>query len=126
MSEWQWIGVEVAHAINDEQLREHGGASGLRSAGLLASALANPKQAHVYTNPDAFDLAASCAFILVRDHPFIDGNKRTAWVLARLFLAMHDKTIRYTDADATIMMLKLAAGETTALEFAAWLRSCHS
>lgn len=126
MNDWQWIGVEVAHAINDEQLREHGGASGLRSSGLLASALANPKQAHAYANPDAFDLAASYAFGMVLKHPFADGNKRTAWVLARLFLAMHDTPIRFADADATIMMLKLAAGDVSVLEFAIWLRSCHS
>ena len=80
---FRWIGESVALAIHDEQLAQHGGGSGIRDAGLLASALAKPQQLAAYGEPDEFDLAAAYAFGVARNHPFIDGNKRTAWVLAR-------------------------------------------
>jgi death-on-curing protein len=122
---WRWIGEAVALAIHDEQLAQHGGGSGIRDAGLLASALAKPQQLATYGEPDIFDLAAAYAFGVARNHPFIDGNKRTAWVLARLFLRLHGQTYRGGDAAAVLTMLQVAAGDIDQNRFAAWLRQ-HS
>ena len=90
---FRWIGEAIALAIHDEQLAQHGGGSGIRDAGLLASVLAKPQQIAAYGEPDVFDLAAAYAFGVARNHPFIDGNKRTAWVLARLFLRLHSAAV---------------------------------
>jgi death-on-curing protein len=122
---FRWIGESVALAIHDEQLAQHGGGSGIRDAGLLASALAKPQQLAAYGEPDEFDLAAAYAFGVARNHPFIDGNKRTAWVLARLFLRLHGYSYRGGDAAAVLTMLNLAAGDIDQDRFAAWLRQ-HS
>lgn len=120
---WEWLSEELALAIHEEQLREHGGGTGVRSDGLLASALARPQQLANYGNPDGYDLAAAYAFGVARNHPFIDGNKRTAWVLTRVFLLMHQIRFKCSEADAVITMLKLAAGDITESDFAQWLRS---
>lgn len=106
-------------------MAQHGGGSGIRDAGLLASALAKPQQLAAYGEPDVFDLAAAYAFGVARNHPFIDGNTRTAWVLARLFLRLHSRSDRGGDAPAVLTMLDLAAGEIDQDRFAAWLRQ-HS
>lgn len=119
---FRWIGEAVALAIHDEQLAQHGGGAGIRDAGLLASALAKPQQRAAYGEPDTFDLAAAYAFGVARNHPFIDGNKRTAWVLARLFLRLHGHSYRGGDAAAVLTMLQVAAGEIDQDRFAAWLR----
>jgi death on curing protein len=124
VSEWRWISAEAATAIHDEQLAEHGGGTGTRDEGGLHSALARPQNLLAYGDPDAAALAAAYAFGVVRNHPFIDGNKRTAWVLTRLFLTKNGVTIRFKRADAVVRMLALAAGEISEDEFADWLRSC--
>jgi death on curing protein len=124
VSEWRWISAEAATAIHDEQLAEHGGGTGTRDEGGLRSALARPQNLLAYGDPDAAALAAAYAFGVVRNHPFIDGNKRTAWVLTRLFLTKNGVTIRFKRADAVVRMLALAAGEISEDEFADWLRSC--
>jgi death on curing protein len=123
---WVWLSEDLAFTIHHEQLREHGGGSGLRSRPLLESALARPQQLAAYGDPDAFDLAAAYAFGLARNHPFVDGNKRTAWVLARTFLLLHNVVIRFEQADATLTMLKLAAGDLSETDFAGWLRAQRS
>ena len=122
---FRWIGEAVAPAIHDEQLAQHGGGSGIRDAGLLASALAKPQQLAAYGDPDVFDRAAAYAFGVARNHPFIDGNKRTAWVLARLCLRQHGYTYRGGDVAAVLTMLQVAAGDIDQDRFAAWLRQ-HS
>lgn len=122
---FRWIGEAIALAIHDEQLAQHGGGSGIRDAGLLASALAKPQQIAAYGEPDGFDLAATYAVGVARNHAFIDGNKRTAWVLARLFLRLHGHTCRGGDAAAVLIMLQAAAGDIDQDRFAAWLRQ-HS
>ena len=122
MTEWVWIDPEVVKAVHDRQLAEHGGPAGVRDAGGLASALARPQNLAAYGQPDAADLAASYAFGIARNHPFVDGNKRTAWVLARLFLARNGINLRFDKEEATRTMLALAAGELTEAEFAEWLR----
>ncbi len=119
---YTWIERVAVLTIHDEQLAEHGGGSGLREAGLLDSALAKPQQLANYGEPSVFDLAAAYAFGVARNHPFIDGNKRTAWVLARLFLELHGFTHVGSDVDAVLTMLKVAAGEIAQDVFAAWLR----
>ena len=124
MSEWRWISPEAAAAIHDEQLAEHGGGRGTRDEGGLSSALARPQNIVAYGEPDAAALAAAYAFGISRNHPFVDGNKRTGWVLARLFLAKHGLELTFREADAVVRMLALAAAEITEDEFALWLREC--
>ncbi|MDX3899892.1 MAG: type II toxin-antitoxin system death-on-curing family toxin [Sphingobium sp.] len=117
-----WIDLSVANAVHDRQLAEHGGGTGVRDAGLLESALARPVNRWAYGDNDICVLAASYAFGLARNHPFVDGNKRTAWVLARLFLAMNGGKLSFAAEDAIAMMLALAAGELSEEETAAWFR----
>lgn len=120
----RWISKPLALAIHDRQLAEHGGGSGVRDDTLLDSALARPQQLHAYGNPppDLADLAASLAFGLARNHPFVDGNKRTAHVCYRVFIALNDGQLTASDEEKYIAMLGLAEGSTTEAEFAAWLR----
>jgi death-on-curing protein len=122
MTGWRWIGEAVVLAIDDEQLAEHGGRSGLRDPGLLQSALARPINRAAYAGGDAFDFAAAYAFGIVRNHPFIDANKRTAFVLALLCLLDHGHELEAAEADKTLTMLRLAEGAMTEEAFAAWLR----
>ncbi len=119
---WHWLTREVLVAVHEEQLAEHGGAVGLRDEGLFESALARPRQLANYAEPDAADLAAAYAFGLVRNHPFIDGNKRTAYVAAELFLALNGYDMTASDESATLTTLALAASDIDEAAFAAWLR----
>jgi death-on-curing protein len=122
MSEWIWLRLDVIEALHDRQLAEHGGPSGVRDPGALESALARPLNLAAYGEPDAAALAASYAFGLARNHAFVDGNKRTAWVAARLFLDLNQCTLSFDKAEATRTMLALAAGELGEDELAEWLR----
>jgi len=122
VSDWRWISSEAATAIHEEQLAEWGGGTGTRDEGGLLSALARPQNLAVYGEPDAAALAAAYAFGVCRNHPFVDGNKRTAWVLARLFLAKNGRALVFQEADATVRMLALAAGELGEDQFADWFR----
>lgn len=121
-SQPEWIALELALAIHDRQLAEHGGGEGTRDQGLLESALARPINAWAYGADDLATLAAAYAFGVARNHPFIDGNKRTAWVLARLFLRLNGQILDFQPGDAIRAMLALAAGETSEEELAAWFR----
>ncbi len=120
----RWISKPLALAIHDRQLAEHGGGSGVRDDSLLDSALARAQQLHAYGEPppDLADLAASLAYGLARNHPFVDGNKRTAHVCYRVFIALNDGQLSATDEEKYIAMLGLAEGSTSEAEFAAWLR----
>lgn len=117
-----WLDAEIALAVHDRQLAEHGGGSGIRDPGMLDSALARPVNRWSYGDTDVASLAAAYAFGIARNHPFVDGNKRTAWVLARLFLAVNGATIRFEPEDAIRAMLALAAGELGEDEMADWFR----
>ena len=119
---WVWIDAAVIRAVHDEQLAEHGGAAGLRDAGMLESALARPQQLAVYGEPDAAALAAAYGFGLARDHAFVDGNKRTAFVAVELFLALNGCELIADDADCVLTMLRLASSDIDEPEFAAWVR----
>lgn len=119
-----WINKALALAIHDRQLAEHGGSGGVRDEALLDSALARPQQLHAYGDPppDLADLAASLAFGVARNHPFVDGNKRTAAVACETFLLLNGARLMATDAELYPVYLALAEGRLGEAEFAAWLR----
>lgn len=123
MSEWVWIEKSVIFAVHDEQLTEHGGAPGLRDDGLLESALARPRNLTAYGVPDHADLAAAYAVGLAKNHPFVDGNKRTAFVALELFLMLNGHELTAGDAGCVLTMLSVAAGEVDEAALAAWVRS---
>ncbi|KAA0575880.1 type II toxin-antitoxin system death-on-curing family toxin [Azospirillum sp. B21] len=120
---WVWVSAHVVKAIHDEQLAEHGGPSGIRDAGLLESALARPQNAAAYGGPDAADLAASYAYGIARNHPFVDGNKRTALVVAELFLDLNGYALLADDASCVVTFLALAEGALSEADLAGWLRA---
>jgi death-on-curing protein len=117
-----WLDARDANAVHDRQLSEHGGGVGLRDPGLPDSALARAVNRWNHGDDDPALLAAAYAFGVARNHPFVDGNKRTAWVLARLFLAVNGHKLAFTAEDAVTMMLALAAGELAEDFVAAWFR----
>ena len=120
--EWVWIDPAVVLAVHDEQLAEHGGVAGVRDAGLLDSALARPRNLAHYGAPDTFELAAAYAFGLVKNHPFVDGNKRSAFVAAELFLVLNGWRLTATDTDCVLTMLALASGDMDEPRYADGLR----
>ena len=122
MASWIWVREEIVLALHDEQLAEHGGASGLRDQRLLQSALSRPENLATYGEPDVAALAATYAFGLARNHPFTDGNKRTAAVAALLFLSLNRAEFGITEPELVVMVLALATGELAEDEVAAWLR----
>jgi death on curing protein len=117
-----WLDARDADAIHERQLAEHGGGQGVRDQGLLESALARAKNHWAYGDDDPATLAAAYAFGIARNHPFVDGNKRTAWVIARLFLVLNGHKLLFTPADAIAFMLALAAGELSEEQTAEWFR----
>jgi death-on-curing protein len=119
---WVWVSRAALELLHEESLAEHGGASGIRDPGLLESALMRPHHALAYGNPDTFDLAASYAVGLARNHPFVDGNKRAAFLAAGLFLLLNGHRLVVTQAQATQVIFALAAGEIDEADFSAWLR----
>ena len=123
MTAWRWVALEVVYAVHDRQLSEHGGGQGIRDQGAIESALARPQNLGAYAEPDAAALAAAYAFGLARNHGFVDGNKRTAWIVARLFLADNGVHLRYDKADAVRTVEALAAGRIGEETLAAWFRS---
>jgi death on curing protein len=119
----EWLSKALMLAVHDEQLAEHGGGTGMRDGGLLDSALARPQNRLSYdAAADLASLAAAYAFGLGRNHPFIDGNKRTAFVAAELFLDLNGMTLTASDEDCVLTMVRLAAGEIEEDAFATWLR----
>ncbi len=119
---WRWLNADVLRAIHHEQLAEHGGGTGVRDEGLFESAVMRPQNLAAYEQPDVFELAAAYAIGLAKNHPFVDGNKRTAYVAMELFLWLNGLELLATDADCVITMLGVAAGEIKEAELADWLR----
>lgn len=117
-----WLDAQDALAIHDRQLAEHGGGTGVREMGILESALGRPVNQWHYGEDDPAALAAAYAFGVARNHPFVDGNKRTAWVLARLFLVLNGHALTFDPADAIATVLALAAGDLEENELADWFR----
>jgi death on curing protein len=120
--DWNWVSVTSVRAIHVQQLARFGGADGLRDEGLLLSALARPENLAVYGEPDVAALAAAYAFGIARNHPFIDGNKRTALVTAAVFLLKNGYELVAPEADAVVTFLALAAGELSEEELGDWMR----
>jgi death-on-curing protein len=122
MTDWRWVGADLVYALHDRQLAEHGGPDGVRDPGAVESALARPLNLAAYGTPDAADLAAAHAFGLARNQGFVDGNKRTAWVVARLFLADNGYRLRFDPVDAVKTVEALAAGSLGESQLAAWFQ----
>ena len=122
MSRWIWLDHAVILAVHDMQLAEHGGGAGVRDAGLLDAALAKPLNLAAYGEPDASALAAAYGYGISRNHAFIDGNMRTGFVAAELFLRLNGFNLSTSDADCVLTMLAVAAGDISEDAFAAWLR----
>jgi len=118
-----WILERVVLAAHDRLLVAHGGAEGLRDPALLESALARPCQHYAYSSPDLIELAAVYTASLVRNHPFVDGNKRTGFAIGIAFLELNGFDFRATEEEATQAIFGLAAGELDEAAYAAWLRS---
>ena len=117
-----WLSLDLALAIHDRQLAEHGGPTGVRDKGMLESALARPLNQWTYGEDDLCALAAAYAYGIARNHPFADGNKRTAWVFARLFLRLNGQALSFAPREAIDVVLALAAGEISEDELADWFR----
>jgi death-on-curing protein len=123
MSEPVWVSRRVIELLHQESLAEHGGAEGLRDAGLLDSAMARARNLHAYEDViDPFRLAAAYAFGIAKNHPFADGNKRAAFIAAGLFLRINGIVLKADKAEAVLVMLDLASGEITEPQFVEWLR----
>jgi death on curing protein len=125
MSDWVWLSPSVLLAAHDEQLAEHGGASGIRDQNLFESALAKPQNLAAYGTADAAALAASYAFGLAKNHPFVDGNKRTALVALESFLMLNGFELTADDAQCVLAILSLASSAMSEEALAEWVRA-HS
>lgn len=123
MKEPVWVLREVVFMLHEQSLAQFGGSAGVRDEGLIDSALGKPQNLFAYAKPSVFDLAASYAFGLVKNHPFIDGNKRTGFVTAVVFLELNGYKFHASEADAAVRTLALAAGEMTGAAYAAWLKA---
>ena len=123
---WRWISKSALMLLHGESLSTHGGSEGLRDAGLLDSALARPLNLVAYANadapPDMGALAASYTIGLAKNHPFVDGNKRAAFLATGLFLYLNGYLLKASQAEATLTMLAVATGDITEDAFAEWLR----
>ena len=122
MTTWRWIDKQALLLLHGESLAEHGGAAGMRDEGLLDSALARAPNRAAYGEPDVADLAAAYGSGISQNHPLVDGNKRAAFLSVGMFLALNGYRLATSQADATLMIMSLAAGELDETEFAAWLR----
>jgi death-on-curing protein len=122
MTSYKWILESVVHAIHDEQIAEHGGLQGSRDITLLQSALGRPQNLANYNDPNIAELAASYGYGIARNHPFNDGNKRTAFVVVELFLILNGYELVADDGACVMMMLDVASGEVTEEAFASWIK----
>ena len=119
---WIWVTLDVAIAAHAEQIAEHGGGEGIRAAELLESAMARPQNLALYGEPDLCELAASYAYGIARNHPFVDGNKRTAAVVSETFIVLNGGMLLASDAELVVAFIALAAGELSEDELTAWFR----
>jgi death on curing protein len=121
VKEPEWLLREVVLAVHERLIAVFGGSEGIRDLGLLGSALARPVNLVAYQSPTLGELAASYAFGIVKNHPFVDGNKRSGFAAAAIFLELNGMRFTASEADATSRTLALAAGEMSEAEYAAWL-----
>ena len=117
----EWVLRETVFALHEFLLAEFGGASGIRDEGLLDSALKRPENLLAYGQPTLPELAAAYVFGLVKNHPFVDGNKRIGFAIGALFLEINGRSLRASEADALVQTLALAAGEIGEPDYAKWL-----
>jgi death on curing protein len=117
-----WLSRDLLLAVHDEQIAEHGGAPGIRDLSLLESAIARPRSHAAYGQADIPELGAIYALAIARNHPFIDGNKRTAFVALETFLILNGLELTASDAEATVMMLDMAGGQIDDAAFTQWVR----
>lgn len=122
MTDWMWVTLDVAVAAHREQLAEHGGGDGVRDTRLLESVMDRPRNLASYGHPDAADLAASYAYGIARNHPFVDGNKRTAAMVSETFLILNGHILMASDAELVVTFLALAAGDLPEDALAHWFR----
>lgn len=122
MSEWAWADPEVLLAAHDEQLEEHGGAAGIRDRGVFESAMARPQNLAACGEPDVADLAAAFGFGIAKNHAFVDGNKRTAFVALELFMELNGFLLTADDRQCVVVMLSVASGAFSEDELAEWIR----
>ena len=122
MSKYAWLPEWLVQEAHDAQIAEHGGVAGTRDASLFESALARPVNAHAYGVEDVCELAALYAAGIIRNHPFVDGNKRTGFILSELFLNLNGMWLDASNEAVTASVLMLAAGDWTDKEYAVWLR----
>lgn len=123
MKRWRWVALDVLYAVHDRQIAEHGGLSGVRDAGAVESAMARPRNLAAYGGKtDAAALAAAYAYGLARNHGFVDGNKRVAWVSARLFLSDNGYRLHFEKLEAIPLMNAVAAGKVNEIRMAEWFR----
>ena len=122
MTSWVWLDNAVMMAVHDEQLAEHGGISGVRDKGMFESAMQRAPNLMHYGTPDYAELAAGYGVGLAKNHPFLDGNKRTAFVATELFLALNGYVLTADDVACVLTILAVAAGEVDEASFANWLR----
>lgn len=120
---WVWLQADVLRAVHEDQLLAHGGINGVRDEGMFLSAIARPENLAHYGTPDFADLAASYGVGLAKNHPFLDGNKRTAFVAVELFLMLNGYTLKANDSDCILTMLAVASGDMSEQEFAVWIRN---
>lgn len=120
---WVWVLPDALASIHSEQLAEHGGADGFRDKRLLESALARPENLAAYGAPDVFELAAAYSFGVIRNHPFVDGNKRAGFIAGAMFLELNGYAFSASDIEVVEMTLKAAAGEVSEEEFSCWLKA---
>lgn len=119
---WIWLNSAVIIAVHEAQLAEHGGGTGVRDQNLSIAALTRPQNLAAYGTSDAADLAAAYGFGISRNHAFIDGNKRTGFLAAEMFLNLNGYQLSADDANSAVTMLAVSAGDITEIEFAAWIR----
>jgi death on curing protein len=122
VNSWRWVSPALVYAVHDRQIAEHGGLEGVRDQGAVESALDRPRNLAAYGAPDAAALAAAYAFGMLRNHGFADGNKRTAWIVARLFLADNGFRLAFDKLDAIRTTEQAAAGLFGETELAEWFR----
>lgn len=123
MKEPEWVLREVVLLLHEQSLAQFGGAAGIRDEGLLDSALGKPQNLFAYGQPSLFELAASHTFGIVKNHPFIDGNKRAGFIVGVTFLQLNGWRLEAGEVDATVRTLALAAGELSEAAYAEWLKA---
>ncbi len=122
MAHWIWLDNAVLMAVHDEQLAEHGGIAGVRDEGMFLSAMSRAQNLAAYGEPDFAELAAAYGVGIAKNHPFLDGNKRTAFVVVELFLMLNGYSLKATDVECIITILAVAAGDIDEANFAVWVR----